>query len=174
MMTNVLILVKSPLGPPYPYLKDRGMRRPILKACMRRAFHNARMRVTKIVLVAIAWSGGWRCRGTTTGAASSRALSLLALLQFGFILHLLNCLPLFRASFQHRFRLRKSHQAILPPRDLFAHHQPIWHLWLFSLFAEGKQLLNLCSQLGLQLQQTLVADRFASGGHRHALLFHPG
>jgi hypothetical protein len=28
-MTNVLILVKSLLGPPYPYLKDRGMRWPI-------------------------------------------------------------------------------------------------------------------------------------------------
>src|SRR5258708_32769724 len=66
----------------------------LLKTSMRRAFHDARLRVGKIVLVAITWSccrrGGW----TTHWAASRRALSLLALHQLGFILHLLGRNPL--------------------------------------------------------------------------------
>src|SRR5258708_15023487 len=110
----------------------------LLKARMRRAFHDARLRVGEIVLVAIAWSGRWRTRRTTTGATSRRSLSFLALLQLSLILRLLDCIPLLGTGFQYRFGLRQSHQAILSPCDLFAHHQPVRHLWLLTLFTESK------------------------------------
>src|SRR5581483_3931991 len=52
----------------------------LLKARMCRAFHDARLRVGKIVLIAIAWSSCRRNWRTTTGAMSRCALSFLALL----------------------------------------------------------------------------------------------
>ena len=49
----------------------------LLKTRIRRAFHDARLRVGEIVLVAIAWSGRWRTRRATTGAMSHRSLPFL-------------------------------------------------------------------------------------------------
>jgi hypothetical protein len=61
-------------------LIDRNLRVVILlKTSMRRAFHDARLRVGEIVLVAIMWSFFWWGWWTTTPASSRRALSLLAL-----------------------------------------------------------------------------------------------
>src|SRR2546425_9289846 len=136
----------------------------LLKAGVRRIFHDARLRVREVVLVTIARSGGWRARWATTWTTPHRALSLRALRQFGLILGLLGCHPLLGTGFQHRFGLRQPCQAVLPSGNLLAYHQPIRHLWLVELFTQGEELLDLRSKLGLQLPQTFVADRFALGG----------
>src|SRR5260370_10796049 len=82
----------------------------------------------------MAWSGSWPTRRTTTGATARRSLAFLALLQLSLMLRLLDCIPLLGTGFQYRLGLRQSHQAILSPCDLFAHHQPVRHLWLLTLF----------------------------------------
>src|SRR6266581_5012386 len=63
----------------------------LLKASIRRVFHDARLRVGKVVLIAVTRSWG---RWTTTWATPRRTLSLLALRQLGLILSLLGCHPL--------------------------------------------------------------------------------
>ena len=94
----------------------------LLEARMRRAFHDARLRVGRVVLVAIARSWGRWGWWATTRATSRGALPLLALRQLGLILHLLGCRTLLGASFQHGFGHSPPHQAILAPRHLVAHH----------------------------------------------------
>src|SRR2546421_8208112 len=136
----------------------------LLEARMGRAFHDARLRVGKVVLVAVARPWGRWARWATTRSPSRRALPLLALRHLGLILCLLGCCTFLGTSFQQRFSLRQPRQAILAPRDLVAHHQPIGYLWLLALFAQGKQFLDLSSQLSLHLSQPFVADRFALGG----------
>jgi hypothetical protein len=103
------------------------------------------------VLVAVVRPWGRWARWATTRATSRRALPLLTLRHPGLILRLLGCCTFLGTSFQHRFGLRQPRQAILAPRDLVAHHQPIGRLWLIALFAQGKQFLDLASQLGLHL-----------------------
>src|SRR5207248_3163375 len=115
----------------------------LLEARMRRAFHDARLRVGEVVLVAVARSWHrWR-RWATTRSASRRALPLLALCQLGLILRLLGYRTLGGASFQYGFGLRQPRQAVLPPCDLIAHHQPIGRLWLIALFAEAQTVPRL-------------------------------
>src|SRR5204863_1372288 len=130
-----------------------------LKTGIRRIFHDARLRVGKVVLVTGTRSWHRWGRRATTWATPCRALSLRTLRQLGLIVGLLRCRPLLSADFQHRFGLRQSRQAVLTPRDLVAHHQSIGHLWLLALFAQSEQFLDLTSQLGLHLQQPLVTDR---------------
>src|SRR5207249_4165155 len=115
----------------------------LLEARMRRAFHDARLRIGEVVLVAVARSWGWWGRWATTRSPSRRALPLLALRQLVLILRLLGCRTLGGASFQYRFGLRQSRQAILAPCDLIAHHQPIGRLWLIALFAEAQTIPRL-------------------------------
>src|SRR6266849_7229601 len=107
----------------------------LLEARMRRASHDARLRVSEVVLVAVARSWHRWGRWATTRATSRHAFPLLALRHPSLILRLLGCRTLLGASFQHRFGLRQPCQAILAPRNLVAHHQPIGHLWLVALFA---------------------------------------
>src|SRR6266480_2465020 len=81
-------------------LIDRHLRIVILlKTSMRRAFHDARLWIGKIVLVVITWSFCWWGWWTTTWAASRRALSLLAQRQLGLILRLLGCHSLLGTGF---------------------------------------------------------------------------
>ncbi len=54
-------------------------------------------------------------------------------------------------SFQHRFGFRQPRQAVLSPCHLLVHHQPIGDFSLIALFAQEEQLLDLGSQLRLQL-----------------------
>src|SRR5438445_403429 len=126
-------------------------------------FHDARLWVSEVVLVtgACSWQrwGWW----AATWATSRRALPFLALRQLGLILRLLGCCTLFGARFQDRFGLCQACQAVLAPSDFLAHHQPVGNLRLLALFAQHEQFLDLASQPGLQLQQTLVADRLALG-----------
>src|SRR5207249_2891849 len=136
----------------------------LLEAGMCRAFHDARLWVGEVVLVtgACSWHRwGWRA---ATRATSRRALPLPTLRQPGLILGLLDCRTLLRAGFQYRFGLRQPRQPVLSSGDLLAHYQPIGYLRLLALFAQRKEFLDLRSQLGLQLQQALVAHRFAFGG----------
>src|SRR6266516_4539815 len=85
----------------------------LLKARMRRAFHDARLRVREVVLVAVARSWHrWR-RWAATRSPPCGALPLRALRQLGLILRLLGCRTLLGASFQHRFGLFPPCQAIL-------------------------------------------------------------
>ncbi len=77
---------------------------------------------------------------------------------------MLGCRALSGTSLQHRFGLRQTRQAVLSPCHLLAHHQPIGDLSLVALFAQEEQLLDLGSQLRLQLPQPLVADRVVPGG----------
>src|SRR5437868_13326252 len=109
----------------------------LLKAGIRRIFHDARLWVGKVVLIPVARS--WRRWGrrAATGATPGRAFPLRTLRQLGLILRLLGCRPLGSARLQHHFGLRQPRQAVLAPRDLVAHHQPIRHLWLVALFAQA-------------------------------------
>ena len=109
----------------------------LLKAGIRRVFHDARLRVGKVVLIAI--SGSWHRWGrrATTWALPRGALPLRTLRQLGLIVSLLGCRTLGGTGLQHRFGLRQSRQAVLAPRHLRAHHQAIGHLWLVTLFAEA-------------------------------------
>src|SRR5207248_11627303 len=133
----------------------------LLEARMRRAFHDARLWIGEIVLVAVARSWHRWDRWATTRSPSRRALPLLTLCQLGLILRLLGGRTLGGASFQYGFGLRQSRQTILASCDLIAYHQPKERLWLVAVLAQSKQFLDLGSQLGLNLQQPLVADCFA-------------
>src|SRR5260221_8915798 len=88
----------------------------LLEARMRRAFHDARLRVGIVVLVAVARSWGRWGRWATTRATSRRARTLLALRQLGLILRLLGCRTLLDASFQHGVGHSRPHHALLTPR----------------------------------------------------------
>ena len=136
----------------------------LLKSGIRRVFHDARLRVGKIVLVAVTGSRHRRRRWAATRSAPGRALPLRALRQLGFILRLFGGQPLGGARLQHRFGLRQPRQAVLAPCHLFAHHQPIGDVWLVALFAQAEQLLDLGSQLRLHLQESLVTDCVVPGG----------
>ncbi len=136
----------------------------LLEAGVGRVFHDARLRVGKVVLVAVACSWHRWGRWATTRASARGALPLRTLRQLGLILRLLGGCPLGGTRLQHRFGFRQPHQAILAPRNLVAHHQPIGDLWLIALFTQGEQLLDLASQLRLHLQQPLVTDRIMLGG----------
>jgi hypothetical protein len=138
----------------------------LLEARIGGIFHNARLRVSKVVLIIITRSWHRRTRWAATCATPCCAFSFRTLRQPGLIVLLLGCLTLPGTSFQHRFGFRKPHQAILPPGNLLAHDQPIGHLSLVHLFTQGEEFLNLCSELDLQLSQTLVTDRFVPGSIR--------
>ena len=118
----------------------------------------------EVELVALAWSWHRRRRWAATCAAPRRALPLCALRQLGLILRLLGCCTLGGTRFQHQFGLRQPRQAVLAPCHLLAHHQPIGDLSLIALFAQDEQLLDLGSQLRLQLSQAFVTDRVVPGG----------
>jgi hypothetical protein len=135
-------------------------------ATARYTLDKARLWVSKVVLVAVTGSWHGRFRRAATPASSRRALPLLALCQLGLILRLLRCRALLGASFQHGFGLRQPRQAVLSPCHLLAHHQPIGDCSLVALVASEEELLDLGSQLRLQLQQALVANRIVPGGIR--------
>src|SRR6266700_456674 len=72
----------------------------LLKSGIRRVFHDARLRVGKIVLVAVTGSRHRRRRWAATRSAPGRALPLRALRQLGFILRLSGGQPLGGARLQ--------------------------------------------------------------------------
>src|SRR5260370_4775894 len=98
----------------------------------------ARLRVAKVVLVAVARSWHRWGRQATTWVTSRGALPLRALRQLGLILRLLGCRPLGGARLEHPFGFRHPHQAILAPCILASHHQPIGDLLLVALFTEPR------------------------------------
>src|SRR4051795_2542809 len=112
----------------------------LLKTGIRRVFHDARLRVGKVVLVAGTCSWLWWRRWTTTRATPRRTLALRTLRHPRLIVGLLGCRSLLGTGFKHGFGLRQTRQAVLPPRNLVADHQPIGHLRLLTLFAQSKEL----------------------------------
>src|SRR6266480_4919741 len=94
----------------------------LLKTSIRRVFHDARLGVSKVVLICRACSWHRWGRWATTGAASRLALPRCTLRHLLFILRLLGCHALLGTSFEHRFCLRQPRQAVLAPCYLFVHH----------------------------------------------------
>lgn len=117
----------------------------LLKASICWVFHDTRVWIGEIVLVARACS--WRrwCWRATTGTPPRHTLPLLALCYLGVILCLLGCGALLRTSLQHLFGHGQTLQTVFSLCNLLAHHQSVRHLWLLVLFAEGKQFLDLSS-----------------------------
>src|SRR5258708_4803740 len=74
----------------------------LLKACICRIFHDARLRVGKVVLVAVTGSWHRRSRWAATWATPCRAPSLRTLRQLGLIVRLLGCPALLGTSLPHR------------------------------------------------------------------------
>lgn len=152
-------------------LIDRDLRVVILlKARMRCAFHDARLRVSDVLLVPGTCSWHWRGWGTTTRASSRRALPLCTLCPFGFIRCLLGLSALLRTGFDHGVGLRQLCQTVFPSCDLLASHQSIGHRSLVDLCTPDEAFLDLGSPWRFPLPQTLVTHRLAFGG----ISMHPG
>src|SRR5258708_12883626 len=83
----------------------------LLEACICRIFHDARLRVGKVVLVAVTGSWHRRTRWAATWATPWRALSLRPLRHLGLVPPLLASRPLLSPPSQPRFRLAPP----LPP-----------------------------------------------------------
>jgi len=65
---------------------------------------------------------------------------------------------------KYRLRCRQVSQSVLPPRDLVAHDHPVGPFARVRPLRQREQLLDLGTQLRLDLLQPFVADRLALGG----------
>src|SRR5260370_27435984 len=105
----------------------------LLNASIGRVFHDTRLWVGEVILVALTrpWRG--RCRRTATRATPRRALPLCTLGHLGIILALLSCRTLVGTGLEHRFGFCQPPQTVLTPRNLLVYHQLICHLGLLAL-----------------------------------------
>ena len=90
---------------------------------------------------------------------------LLTFAQFGFIFGLFRFVAFFGARFQHRFGLGQIGQPLFSDGNLVLDDQPFrqLHFALINLFTQLEQFADFLPQLGFDLDQTLVAHRFALG-----------
>src|SRR5260370_36609146 len=105
----------------------------LLKASIGRVFHDTRLWVGEVILVALTrpWRG--RCRRAATRATPRRALPLCTLGHLGIILGLLSCRPPVGTGLYDRFASSQPPQPALTPRNLLLYHQLICHLGLLAL-----------------------------------------
>lgn len=136
----------------------------LIKAVVGTVFHNGRVRVGEIVLIAGACSRHGRLRSATARFVPALLRFLFSLAHFIFIFGLLRFVSGLRPFFYDCLGLGQVDQPVLAKADFGVDVQADWQISLIDLVGQGQQFLDFGLQSGYQFRQVGVADRFAFGG----------